>query len=403
MDIEDLFEKEMQKDTVFLDRNVLSPHFVPETLPHRDKQIQELMQKLAPSLSGKTISNIFLYGKTGTGKTVSTKHVIDKLMAVKKKYGASVECVYTNCRILNTKYQVMLKVAEYCHPDESFLGFPFSHLFQKIVDYVQSNSLGLILVLDEVDKVKNLDDLVYTITRANDELAAGGISMIGISNNIAFKESLDPRSKSALSEDEIVFPPYNAEELKDILEQRVKLGFKQGTIDESSINYASALAANESGDARYALRLLFKAGEIADLEGAKKVTDKHVELARKGVENEIVYSVVKTLPEHQKILLHAIAQLSKEGGHYARLDGTTAENVLFTGEVYDRYNKICRVLGKEPRTARWCKEYMNELEMLGLITTTISGKGVRGNTTLIRLAYPAQNIIDLMKKQFGGE
>ncbi len=401
MMMDDIFEKELRKSTVFVDRNVLSPHFVPETLPHREAQIQALMQKLAPSLSGKTINNMFLYGKTGTGKTVSTKHVIDKLMAVKKKYGASVECVYTNCRILNTKYQVMLKVAEYCYPEESFLGFPFSHLFQKVVDYVQSNNLSMILVLDEVDKVKNLDDLIYTITRANDELAAGRISMIGISNNINFKDSLDPRSKSALFEDELVFPPYNAEELKDILEQRVKLGFKPGAVDESAINLASALAANESGDARYALRLLFKAGEIADEMGDQKVTDKHVNLARKGVENEIVYNVIKTLPEHQKILLYAIAQLSKEGGHYARLDGTVAENVLFTGEVYDRYNRICRVLGREPRTARWCKEYMNELEMLGLITTTLSGKGVRGNTTLIRLAYPAQNIIDLMKKQFG--
>jgi len=390
----------MQRSTLFVDRNVLSPHFIPDTLPHREKEIDRIMKCVAPALSGKLMHNLFIYGKTGTGKSASTKHVIDKLLKVKDKYKAAVDCIYVNCRILNTKYQIMLKCAEYCYPDESFLGFPFSHLFERVMKYIGENNCNFVVVLDEVDKVKNLDDLMYTLTRANDELKSGRISMIGISNNVQFKEQLDPRSKSALCEEEMVFAPYNAEQLGDILLQRTKMGYKPEVVSESAVSLASALAAHESGDARYALKLLLKAGELADEAGEPRIVDSHISKARKGVEEEIVYDVVKTLPEQQKIVLYAIAQLTMEGGHYTRLDGISDEKVLLSGEVYERYEGLCRTLEQEARSARWCREYMNELEMLGMITTTISGKGFRGNTTLIRLAFPPEKIIDIVRKHF---
>jgi cell division control protein 6 len=400
--MDDIFEKEMQKNTVFLDRNVMSPHYIPETLPHREKQIEQIMKILAPALSGKSLNNLFLYGKTGTGKTSATKHVVEKLLQVREKYGAAVDCIYVNCRNLNTKYQVMLKCAEYCAPGEVFIGYPFSHLFGRILKYVGEKNTTFIVVLDEIDKVKNLDDLVYSLTRANDELEAGRIAILGITNNAAFKQELDPRSRSTLCEVEMVFPPYNAVQLNAILGQRAKLGFKDGVVDASAVSLASALAAQESGDARYALRLLLKAGEIADDERIGVINDDHVKRARHGVEEEIVYEVINTLPDHPKIVLHAIALLTKEGGHYASLDGSINEDILFSGEVYEKYENLCRKLSKDARSARWCREYINELEMLGLITTTISGKGVRGNTTLIRLAFPPEKVCGVIEKHFRG-
>jgi cell division control protein 6 len=223
--------------------------------------------------------------------------------------------------------------------------------------------------------------------------------VLGITNNVTFKKELDPRSKSTLCEQEIVFPPYNANQLQAILKQRVKLGFKEGTVDDAAVNLASALAAQESGDARYALNLILKAGEITDDEGSKKVTEAHVSRARKAVEEEIVYEMIVNLPEHEKLVLYAIAILTAEGGHYHRLDGTADERVLFSGEVYEKYESVCRELDKSPRSARWCREYINDLDMLGLITISLSGKGVRGNTTLIRLAFPANKVKEVIKKR----
>jgi len=396
----DIFEQEMAKTSLFSDRNVLSPHYIPEILPHREKEIEHLMRTLAPSLRGKSIHNIFAYGKTGVGKTASIRHVIKKLEETKEKHNAAIDCVYINGRIINTKYQVLLKCAEYLAPDESFIGYPFSHLFGSMTKHVSERNANLIIILDELDKIKNLDDLVYTLTRANDELEKGHISFIGITNNATFKKVLDPRSRSTLCEEELVFSPYNAEQLEDILKQRVKKGYQKGVVNDSAVSLAAALAAQESGDARYALKMFLKAGELAELEDAKQITDTHVRKAQKGVENDIIIDIISSLPEHQKIVLYSIAKLTKNGGHYTRLDGIAEEKVLFSGEVYDKYIHLCGQLGRSSRSARWCREYINDLEMLGILTTTLSGKGVRGTTTLIRLAFPADKILEVIKKHF---
>jgi len=403
--MEDIFEKEMQKDTVFADRNVLSPHHTPRDLPHREKEIKHLMETLAPALKNKRIHNIFLYGKTGVGKTASVRHVLERLMDVKEKYKASIDSVYTNCRTVNSKYQIMLKCAEYCAPDESFIGYPFSHLVEQVMKKVESDSLNMIVVLDELDKVKDLDDLIYTLTRSNDELKNGYITVIGITNNLTFKENLDPRSRSTLCEEEMIFTPYNAAQLQEILQKRIEKGYKKNTVDKSSVNLAAALAAQESGDARYALKLILKAGEIADREETKKITDNYVYRARKGVEEDIIMETINTLPEHQKIVLYSIAMLTSGSGHYTRLGEQKSKKegegkLLFSGEVYEKYRSVCKRFGKSPRSARWCREYISDLEMLGLLTTKLSGKGVRGTTTLVTLQFPAEQITGPLDKHF---
>jgi cell division control protein 6 len=398
--MDDIFEREMLKNTVFLDRNVLTAHYIPDTLPHREREIEKVMKTLSPVLKRKPPRNLFIYGKTGTGKTSTTKHVVDKLLQVKEKYNAPVDSIYINCRILNTKYQVLLKCAEFCNPKKNFIGFPFSVLLDAVTDYIKNGNINFLIVLDEVDKVKNLDDMMYSLTRTNEALESGHLGLIGITNNVTFKKELDPRSRSTLCEEEMVFSPYNAEQLQAILKQRVKLGFKEKTIEDSAINLASALAAQESGDARYALNLIMRAGELADDESVKKVNDNHVSMARKVVEEEIVYEMISNLPEHEKIVLYAVACLTAEGSHYHRLDGTADERVLFSGEVYEKYESVCRDLDKSARSARWCREYINDLDMLGLITISLSGKGVRGNTTLIRLAFPADKVKEVIEKRF---
>ncbi|MBI4215066.1 AAA family ATPase [archaeon] len=394
-----VFEQELLKNTVFQDRNALSQSYIPDHLPHREQEIERMMRILAHSLHGKTVSNIFLYGKTGVGKTSCTKHVIEKLLETKPKFETLVDAVYINCAINNSKYQVMLKIAEYCCPGENLVGFPFSALFEKILGYVSSKESNMVVVLDEIDKVNNLSDLMYALTRANDELKKGHLSIIGITNNARFKEELDPRSRSTLCEDEIVFAPYNASQLQSILEERAKLGFKADSVDESAVNLAAALAAQESGDARYALKLLVKAGEVSDSEGSPRVTDKHVITARKSVEEDIVFDIIKTLPEHQKLVLGSVASLMIEGSKIHRLADSGNEVVLFSGEVFERYESYCKKNNKTPRSARWCREYINDLEMLGLLTTMPSSKGVRGNTTLIRLTFPSDKVVQALQRE----
>ncbi|MCK4327232.1 MAG: orc1/cdc6 family replication initiation protein [Candidatus Diapherotrites archaeon] len=395
--MENLFEKEINRSTIFEDRNVLSPHYLPDQLPYREEEITKVMKVIAPALSQKRPSNLFLYGKTGVGKTAVVKHVMEKLDETKKKYEAQVDSIYLNCRTHNTKYQVLLKLAQRAEPNESFLGLSSTHLYEKFVEYVDKG-LVFIVVLDEIDKVKDLDDLVYALTRANDDLKKGHIALVGISNKINFKEKLDPRSKSTLCQDEMVFAPYNAEQLSAILADRAKEGFRKGYITDGAIGLAAAFAAQESGDARYALRLLLKAGEFADAQDTK-ATEEYVKKARSAVEEDIVIELINTLPEHQSIVLYAIANLTAEGSKYRRLTDN-GERLLFSGEAYEGYESLCKKWKTMARSARWFREYLNELDMMGLITMTMSGPGIRGNTRLIKLSFPPGKVKAAVEKRF---
>ena len=399
------FSDILNRPSVFADRNVLSPHYVPSILPFRDKEIGKIMAAISPALKGERPRNIFIYGKTGTGKTASVKHVAAKFEShtTSSASKSPAKTCYVNCRMYNSRYRVIQKIVKGLLPSLDSMGFGLAMLYEKMMESVLSSGAHLIVVLDEVDMVKDLDDLLYTLTRANDELKAGGVSLVGITNNLKFKDQLDPRSRSSLCENEMVFAPYTANQLAAIIEQRAKIGFKPHTVDESAVNLAAALTASETGDARYALKLLMKSGEIADERGIKKITDKEVEEARHAADTEVAFEAISTLPDHQQMVLLAVAHLAIDKGKNTRLTAGTGEeddSFLTSGEVYEEYCKTSRKFRKPRRSARWYREYLNDLEMLGLITTIESGAGMRGRTRLIRIGYPAPDVKKIIEKNF---
>ncbi|MFH0737185.1 MAG: AAA family ATPase [Candidatus Micrarchaeota archaeon] len=393
------FEKILSEKSIFRDLSVLSPHYVPKDLLFRTQQLHEIMSVISPALRGQKPRNLIIYGKTGTGKTCTTKKVMEEFEKAQKPTPASMH--YVNCRIYNSRYRILQKVLKGHVPELEKAGFGLTFLYEKMVE-IASRGEQMLIVLDEIDVIKDLDDLVYTLTRSNDEIKKGGVTIIGISNKLSFKDSLDPRSRSSLYESEMIFHSYTAEQLQRILEQRVKDGFGDGVVDSSAINLAAALTSQETGDARYALKLLHKAGEVAQQEGKTKVTDVDVESARRKVELDLTMETIKTLPEMHQIVLYAIANLSAKGSRYSRLEGMES-GFLFSGEVYEEYERACKTARKRPRSSRWYKEYLNDLETLGLIISTPSGKGIRGQTTLIRINPLPESTLEALKRNiFGG-
>ncbi len=412
---------------VFKDKSVLSPHYVPETLLDREKEIRSLMQAVAPALQSKKPSNVFLYGKTGSGKTASTRYVLQKLG---EEGAEGVYSVYMNCRVYDSRYKVLQKtITSFC-PDFAKTGYSFAVLYEKLLDWIEGGSAAgeaksgeekhtqgegrnahdeaknaqggvhgkqVVLALDEVDMVRDLDNLVYTLTRVNDDLKRGGLSVIGISNKVGFKQRLEARSKSSLCEQELVFQSYNAQQLQEILKQRAKTAFKSGAVEESALNLAAAIAASENGDARYALSLLLRAGELAETRKTPRVSDKEVEASRKAADEDKAFEVMNTLPIHQQLLLYAVASIAEDVS-YKKLIDEGGERLYFSGEIYERYTRAAKKFGREPRTSRWYREYLHDLENLGLINTLDSGKGVRGHTTLIKLAYEPGKVRKILEK-----
>ncbi|MCX6767990.1 MAG: AAA family ATPase [Candidatus Micrarchaeota archaeon] len=389
------FSELLEQGTVFRNRDILSPHYVPNKLIFREAEVKRLMVALAPALKNSKPRNLFIYGQTGTGKTATVKQVIRKLAGEKQD---GVKTVYMNCRIYDSRYKAVQKCISEHQPDFAKTGYSFAVLYEKLLDWIEeSGGKQFVVALDEVDVVKDLDSLVYTLTRANDDLKKGNISMIGISNRVSFKQRLDVRSKSSLCEEEIVFQPYDATQLRGILLQRVPEAFKDGAVEESALNLAAAIAAKENGDARYALNLLFRAGELAEGRGMLKVADKEVEEARKMADEDKAFEVISTLPEHQQFVLYGLASLALDT-KYRKLVEEGGDKLYFSSEVYERYCSLAKRGGQEPRTSRWFREYLHDLETLGLVATIESGKGVRGHATLVKLCYEALKVRKIIEK-----
>ena len=391
-------EEILSKESLFKDKGVLSPHFIPDELPYRESHIERMIKSMAETLRGRRPKNLFIYGKTGTGKTCSLKHAIQRFEAYLKEKGISnIHVEYINARMMyNSRYRILNKTMKTFYPELEKSGFGLTYIYEKMVEFL-SEGRYLIIAIDEIDVVKDLDDLVYTLSRVNDEVSRGGLSIMGISNKLSFKQNLDPRSRSSLFEDELIFPPYNASQVKEIIKQRIALGFREGVVKESAISLISAITAQENGDARYALKLLLKAGEIAEDEDSEVVEEKHVEKALELVEYDIAGEGIRTLPINQQLVLYALAKLSLNKS--SKL--TNEEGYFLSGEVYEAYSKIARSFGKRAKSARWYREYINELENLGLISTVYTSKGIRGHSRLIKIGISPEAVIRIVERNLG--
>ncbi len=336
------FEQILQQQSVFRDRNIMSAHYVPRILPFREEQVQKITASIAPALMEQKPNNLFVYGKVGTGKTCTIKFVLQQMKEYAEKNHNSVLSHYVNCRNYDSKYKVLLKIATELLPQQQFIGYSSAFIQQKILQVVQEKKCQLVVALDEIDKVKDLNELVYALSRSNDELESGSISMIGISNNVLFKERLDARTKSSLCQHEMVFAPYNAEELHTILQQRAQEAFFENRVQEGAIRLASAIAAKESGDARTAVMLLQRAGDMADQAQKNIVSEEEVTLAKSQVEEEVTLHMISTFPEQEQWVLYTMACLSLKNKPLPNLVGTLELGTLTSGEVFEEYEKLCR-------------------------------------------------------------
>ena len=373
--IDELIRKRGFASRIFRNREVLHPDYIPDTLPHRENEIRRLAEHLLVSAQGMRPSNVLIYGLTGTGKTVVVKYVVSRLKEKASSLNKRLDYAYVNTRKLDTTYRVIASIAQSIGLRVPHTGLAISEVYRRYINALDSWGGLHIVVLDEVDYYvkREGDDLIYKLVRANEELSKAKIVLIGITNDVNFIENLDPRVRSSMGEIEMVFPPYNAEQLFTILKQRAELAFNQGVIDDGVISYCSALAAREHGDARRALDLLRVSGEIAEREGAERVTIEHVKKATLEIEEGRIYQSVVTLPLHQKLVLKKIVELVEAKG------STT------TGEVYTAYSNMMRNLKYEPLSLRRISEIISQLDMMGLIISEVVNRGKYGITRIIKI------------------
>ncbi|WP_110138736.1 Cdc6/Cdc18 family protein [Hyperthermus butylicus] len=387
--LEEIFER-VVKSRIFRNRDILSPDYIPDRLPHRENEIRKVASVLAQALKGSKPSNLFIYGLTGTGKTAVTLYVLRRLEAKARQLGVPVRFSYVNTRQRDTPYKVLADIASSIGVRVPFTGLSTAEVYARIVRGLSRMQGVLIVVLDEVDWLvrRRGDDLLYKLTRIGYELPPGAakVSIVGITNDVRFVELLDARVRSSLGEEEIVFPPYNAEQLRDILWERAREAFQPGAVDDSVISYCAALAAREHGDARRALDLLRVAGEVAERENADKVTIEHVKKAWSQLERDRVLEVVSTLPLHARLVLLAAIASGAANGY------TT------TGELYAAYRELASAVGVESVTQRRVSDIINELDMLGILSARVVSRGRYGKTRIITLAADRDTVLEALRR-----
>ena len=290
-ELDEIFDS-FDENSIFKDKSLLQSTYNPENILHRSNEIKQIASILAPALRGERTSNLFLYGKTGTGKTLSVKYVRGELLKrLKKDEDFNLRIEYLNCKlkkVSDTEYRILAELIKKLGGEVSATGLPTQSVYNKFIETIDSEKQLILLILDEIDQTtrKISNDFLYNLTRLNTELSKAQISIIGISNNLTFLDEIDPRVRSSLSEEEIVFSPYNALQLQDILSKRAKGAFKEGIIDEGVIAKCAAYAAREHGDARRALDLLRIAGELAERDHSKKIYLKHIDEANDKLEKD---------------------------------------------------------------------------------------------------------------------
>ncbi len=392
------FEDYIKKDPIFTNKKALQSNYNPNEVLYREQQIKQIASILAPSLRMEKPSNVFIYGKTGSGKTLTIKHVCENMNDVAKKNKINLRIIYLNCklkRIADTEYRLIAQLTREFGKEIPATGLPTDEVYKLFVNELDEKKLLLVIVLDEIDQLvyKIGDSVLYNLTRLNTELKNSELSLIGISNDLVFTDNLDPRVKSSLSEEELVFPPYNAIQLQKILQQRAKIAFRANVIKEGVIEKCSAYAAREHGDARRALELLRVSGELAERENKSFIEIEDIDAAEGKIEHDRILDVISTQPKQSKITLFSLLYVKN-----------SSNKPVFTGDIYDTYKEYCFKCSVRPLTQRRVSDIIAELDMLGIINAKVISKGRYGRTRELCLAVPPSiidKINDILKDGLG--
>jgi cell division control protein 6 len=350
--------------------NALEESYKPGTILGRGEETEKVQRVFQPIIDNEPPRNAFLYGLSGLGKTATTMYELDQLSESAIEYDdIRLTTVWLNCDDHTSSYQVAITLANKVLDPSSQLprsGLPKGQIYDVLFD--QLDDVGtdddsvrdyVIIVLDEVDNIGTSDRILYQIprARANGRLEHVWPCLIGISNDVTFRENLSSKVRSSLCEREITFSQYDATELTTILEHRARIAFKQNAIDNEVIRLCAAYGAQEGGDARYSIDLLRSAGGIAKEDGRETVNVEDLKNAREDVERNRVAEALSTMGEHEHLAAAAIMYLDHEGKTPVRRQ-----------ELYPVYRQFAEEVIGDSNNMRRLHSHLGDLDMLGLIS-----------------------------------
>jgi cell division control protein 6 len=343
------------EQSIFLNESVFYPEYLPENIYSREKELKELTFSLKNLVLNKKANNFLIHGPPGTGKTLVSNFVLNEL----SEYSLKAKYIYINCIQDNTRFSVLSKIVAFFGGIMPRRGLAIDELWTRIKELFSKSTFSPVIILDEVDKLNNKDlsALLYDLSRFSYNNKY--FTLLLVTNNKSFILNLDLRTQSSLFLQDLEFKKYTSQDLKKILEERIKYGLLEKSISADLIGYIAGYAAIRSGDARIAIDLLYKAAKESEREGLLKIT-KQILLASS--------SLIDSIKINEKV-----GSLSKEEFNLLK----SLENDMKTIEVYKLFPNI---------SERTLRRYLLKFKQLGFITLNKVDEG-KGNVRLIILNF----------------
>lgn len=371
-------QKSMFKDKSFL--NTLS---FPKRIVGREEKIEELLKHLIGYRQRYVEPLISVYGRSGSGKSITVKFVCNKLIN-------DLEFCFVNLRQSKTVFgsanQILVELGE--EQIKSAKGLPevINAIGDSIISKLErTQKKTFILVLDEIDALftdtrGKPSDFIYKLLLLEEKLLEAGflMSIITISNNLVREFDLDDRVRSRIGNSEVFFEPYKQEQVLRILKNIAKNTFSI-KIDNSILQKCAELSSLQHGDARRAIELLKIAAELAESE-SKRITLEYVTKADLILQKIPFLEYFRNASLHSKFVMLAIARLSF----------LTDEHWHATSRIYNQYKGF---LKEKKLSYRRVSELLSELTQSGILSSHTKSSGRYGYGTQYELRIPPSMIL----------
>lgn len=373
------FENLLRKPSIFIDESKLDMNYVPEILPHREKELSLLSQLFLTLITNpNTISRkVLITGKTGIGKTVTVKLFGEMLMDASSKRNISIKYIHVNCRKERTNYKVLIKIIRVLNENFPKRGYSPQDLLEIIIDFLNNHNIHLLIVLDELSYlINNKGDLIYALTRVNDDSlnAQQRVSLIGIVRDISCFSNLDVSTMSTLQRNIIKFQNYTKSQIFDILKYRVEISLKKNTISDDKIAMIADII-HKNGDIRYGLNLLWRASKIAESKNLKYITTECIRLGNQQLLPFSPQDVLQYISSTKLILLLSIIRVLKK---------SKRTQIAITG-ILNTYKALCENLGKQPKSYSQLWNYLQEFKNENLISIETVSESIKGRKAFIKI------------------
>ena len=381
------------RQSVFRDEAKLDINYVPQRLPHREKDQRLLMEFFSSLLRypERMAQRVIITGEVGTGKTALAQSFGSNIVSEANKRALKLHYVHVNCREYRGKlFMVLQYVIGVFRPNFPKRGFSVEEALETLLQTLDEENVFLILALDEFDSLIEQEgsDTVYKLTRLQ-EMRAGKpqrMSFIFILRDLTAIERLDASARSTLQRNIIGLQRYGKEEIVDILNDRVALAFELAAVSEDVVSLVAELGMSENGNARFAIELLWRAGKYADAEDAGCVEPESVRRAVSSIIPTLRRSELAQFGFHEKLFLLALARYFKENDEaYATL-----------AEIEKAYAVVCEEFEEKPYSHTQLWKYVQLFASLGIVKTEVATAATRGRST--RISLPSIPAVELEKE-----